>query len=441
MTIFLDVILIVIIIVFLWVLTVIIVDFVCDVDAEYAKISCDRPDTHSKRVVRKLLKRNKRTALDEYRIGAIYEHNIGEQNEARKHYANAINILREQTHEQEPEYNFIIDRIEDAIARQTEIDNIVGDLTVDIRDDLYDDFARDAAAIDGLRYIEFEINRLFPVDHTIDRDTNPLLVLDTIRENVSANARKTPQETPRAERIEQKIKWNVDPQNVHDSNVTSNLSELYNKLVKLNDVSGSSMTHINAEKYAIDAITSSPRHSADEKNAALTALQHVMTTNGNISSIRSPNKAVCERDVLSAICGRIKNDDNAKNSDELNIALTDALINCKENGKFVCTTGRVSRILTCIARLDKDPDLGVVNTRESLRNEAYKIAADVRDKKLSNITSELREKYDKNGDDEDVTNLVKLIQDDIRAEITAKMSDQMAEKDLKNVISESISSV
>ena len=85
-----------------------------------------------------------------------------------------------------------------------------------------------------------------------------------------------------------------------------------------------------------------------------------------------------EYDLLKEVWTRINSSSNKNNKDKLIESLEDQLVECSTGpGSTVCVAGRCSRVISSLALLDKDPNLGVLKTKEVLRNELLNEAAKV----------------------------------------------------------------
>ncbi len=77
---------------------------------------------------------------------------------------------------------------------------------------------------------------------------------------------------------------------------------------------------------------------------------------------------------------RIQTPVNNANRKNLELSLIDSLQDCVEKGSVVCPTGRNTRLMASFAYLDRDSKskgIGILKSKESLRNEILEASAKI----------------------------------------------------------------
>jgi len=164
-----------------------------------------------------------------------------------------------------------------------------------------------------------------------------------------------------------------DGQNVHDSQITSQMRELYNR------VRGT--RHENVRHDNIQTINGIIREKCKNPDLVLAGF-----TGGNISAL-----GVNDREVLETIWNRSYNKDNIgpypDNPDKTGTqVIQESIIDCLndtiERGNTVCTTGRVARILDGLTLVD--PISEGFKTRDMYKNEIFNMCARVLNEEIEN---------------------------------------------------------
>ena len=89
------------------------------------------------------------------------------------------------------------------------------------------------------------------------------------------------------------------------------------------------------------------------------------------------------------------------------------MLDCVEGNGLVCMAGRTSKYWQALARLDKDPDIGVLKSKQALKNEIYEKSAKIVNDYLSDASDELKLAYQKGNISEQVTELSNSIKEEI----------------------------
>tara|TARA_R110002033_G_scaffold57047_2_gene106036 strand:+ start:722 stop:1717 length:996 start_codon:yes stop_codon:yes gene_type:complete len=164
-------------------------------------------------------------------------------------------------------------------------------------------------------------------------------------------------------------KWRSDSQNVHDSNISVQISDQYKKLKQSNDL----------ENITIDL------------NQLMECLSYKVNPKV-MAAVRSSNhNNIPERLFIYEVWRRSLSKVNTKNADNIQTALITALNDCLENKQVVCSRGRVARIMGSLAVLD--PVFGDFKTKQVIRNEFMEKCGHVINKHVNSQSSELQKKY------------------------------------------------
>lgn len=316
--------------------------------------------------------RLKKSPLENYRIGNVYDFILKNPRKAHTYYVQAIRQSVNNTDDAE----FIHTRLRDRenINHEAEIDDVK-----------YDIF--------NLRELDNELKEL---------------------EDVLQKVYETKDET-----IEDKIKWKSDGQNVHDTNINDEIKRQYDYIAKCN--TDLYIWDINDIKNYISTTYSANANETEKQNIqpAIDTLDYICNAKANIMKL-----GVAERLFVSNVFTKIFNepDDNKRK-----ILMENFLLNLKESGGElvpVCVTGRVTRIMSSFAGADENnPELGILKSKPVIRNEILSKAADTRNKILDSCSTEQRKKYDNSCNDEETQNL----ETQIKYEITKRIHNDYSE--------------
>lgn len=205
-----------------------------------------------------------------------------------------------------------------------------------------------------------------------------------------------------------------DPQNVHDSNVNNQLLEKYNRLCELNGTRTVTMD---------DIINEAKRLKNNEK--IIQVLDTISANHIPISKLGD-----IEANIVCHVYQRAKTPD-------LKSAFFDALNDCHEKGNIVCSQGRVSRILSCLTKLDDDEILsGSLKTDDILKNEFMSKAHNILQTLLKNLNSDDKIRYDNNDPE---------IDERLRMDLSDRLRDEYSsiidEQKLNNLIMQAIAGI
>lgn len=267
-----------------------------------------------------------------YRLGVIYQHNLHDRHTADQFYKIALKTLNKELQENphpNNDYLFITDRIADN-AR------LAGNQGLQV-------------LANNVQNVGMQIQLQNPVGYVNQDDP-----INTKPTNSSILANN----------IERNKSFKSDSQNVHDSALTVFLREQYAKIKEYNQSEG-----IN---FSPEGFSPTPKDPAKVQriNFVLDTIKRNSTDTSLINGT--------EYDLLSQVWTRINSQSNEKNKEKLIESFEDQLNECATGtGSTVCVAGRCSHVISSLALLDKDPSLGVLKTKEVLRNELLDGAAKI----------------------------------------------------------------
>jgi len=271
-----------------------------------------------------------------YRLGVIHQHNLHDRFTADQFYKIALKTLKKELREnQHPnnDYLFITDRIADN-AR--------------------------LAGNQGLQALAMNVQN---VGMQIQLN-NPAVYVNQDDWFAQTTTLKPTNSSILANSIERNKSYKSDSQNVHDSALTEFLREQYAKIKEYNASEG-----IN---FSPEGFSPTPKDPAKAQRVSF-VLDTIKRNSSDTSLINGT-----EYDLLSQVWTRINSRSNAKNKEKLIESFEDQLNECATGpSATVCVAGRCSHVISSLALLDKDPSLGVLKTKEVLRNELLDGAAKI----------------------------------------------------------------
>lgn len=328
-------------------------------------------------------------AIDHYRVGAVYLLNAQNPQAAHRHFTEALNqIIEGQVDVREAP--FILNRIEDFHDRFVDI--------VDV-----DDLPIQRAL---MVYFNNQQNQL-----------NDVVLHKPIVE-VNNDDPEFKQKT-----LLSRQDWQSDSQNVHDSAIYAELKEQVLKVMvdnkKIKDI------QLHGYDEAVNWLRVRYKNDTDKLNDVNKAIM-VINNNYHLDSMRN----MYEKDILTAVWQRTFDPDNKDKAQQIREAMGDAVLDCVERGHVVCMSGRTSKVWQALARLDKDEEVGILKTKQALRNEIYQKAAKVVDDFVGengSASQALKESYNKSENTEQVKELIECMKtkiDNLYLEYKLYLPDQ-----------------
>jgi len=333
-------------------------------------------------------------AMDHYRIGTTYLINIQNPHQAFRHYQQALNEIiggRVDVY-QAP---FIIDRINDYTNFFTDFPEIE-DLPIQLAIAAYYD-----AKQNEIQNIPKQLHEI----NTNDPDFRSKILLNQQR-------------------------WYSDAQNVHDTAIYNSLENQFQYVRNAN----AQCPELQSKNYE-DAINWLRLNAGDDpvKKNKIDKVINIINNNYHV-----PNLGVNEQDIITQIWKRIHNPVNRERIGELREAFSDAILDCVEGDSIVCIDGRISKVWQALARLDQNPEIGVLKSKQVIRNEIFDRAAKIiSDYVGSNgvVSDSLKEAYMKNEDTEQVKEIVEVMKTKI-ADLQNEYRDKLPPDQLNLIIQE-----
>ena len=333
-------------------------------------------------------------AIDHYRLGTIYLLNRDNTHRAHHHFNQALGQIRNNQ--------------------------------VDIRDGLF--------ILDG---IDEYMGRF--MDHT-DLDDLPLqqaLLTQYNNMNTVINdvARRRPEIKSDDPEFVQKVlvnrqHWSSNSQNVHDSALYGELKHQLRQVQAENETLEDTGIHNYQEasnwvlmRFKDDA----PKYQKAKK------VFNILKNNYLIGGTN-----IREQEIIEAVWRRAYDPSNKSNINEIKQALADAVLDCVEGTTVVCLTGRTAKIWQSLARIDKDPTIGVLRSKQAMRNEIYERAAKIVDNyvgKSGSVSDGLKLAYQNAEKTGQVEELIETMRREI-GELSASYEGRLDDKQLALIISE-----
>jgi len=167
-----------------------------------------------------------------------------------------------------------------------------------------------------------------------------------------------------------------DPQNAHDVHVNKDIAATYNLL------SENERDFATTRREIADYISRSSL-SPNVKDKAMTTLERINSANRLIMVL---GDGANEQKVLSRVWGRTYANGNEGNSQLMKENIILALSDAVENGSVVCANGVCSRLLSSLIFLDKNKDVGKINTYEEIKNTIYEKSKKLIDNEIEIIS-------------------------------------------------------
>lgn len=316
-------------------------------------------------------------AIDHYRLGTVYLINARQPENAHRHFRHALDhVIEGKTNTLHA--NFIIDRIDDYK------DMFVEELDVD----------------------ELPIQQAILANFNIMNNT--FKNMERKKKEVKIDA-DDPEFTQKV--ILSRKDWQTDSQNVHDTAIYTELGNQLDFIVKEN----CKLKNIQMHTYPEISTWLKTKYRDDEKslnkvNKVLAHLNH----NYPVGSLHG----VHEQDIIVNVWRRAYDPRNKANFNAIRDSLADNVLDCVEMNISVCMAGRTAKIWSSLAHLDVNPNIGILRSKQAVRNEIYERCAKIVDEcvgKEGSASKQLREAYMADEQTEQVDELKECMIKDINA--------------------------
>lgn len=326
-------------------------------------------------------------AIDHYRIGTVYLLNANDHKGAHRHFTEALNQIIDGM-VNTAEAPFILNRIEDF----------------------------QQYFIDQMELEDLPIQRALYVNAQNNREQ-----IGAVKKKITEISKDDPEFKQKVLLSQQR--WQSDNQNVHDSAIFSELKNQYQKVKNEN----SQIKNIQLHDYNEAVNWLRTRYKNDQEKSI--QLEKVLSNIGNGYQI-GLFPGVNEKDIITAVWQRSFDPMNKDNATQIREAMGDAILDCVERGSVVCQTGRTTKMWQALARVDKDEEMGVLKTKQAVRNEIYQKAAKIVDDFVGengSASQMLKDAYNKGEDTEQVKELMECMHkkmDEMRKEYTTLIPPQ-----------------
>ncbi len=336
-------------------------------------------------------------AIDHYRIGVVQLFNAKQPAEAHQHFRQAL----EQIIEGNVDVNdggFILDRI----------------------DDFKDQFI-DFVDIDELPLQRALYTHLNQIHNEVEKYNN-------VRKETKINE-SDPEFTQKT--ILARQHWVSDSQNVHDNSI---FGELKGQIAQARN---ENIVIPNIELHTYRELCDWLKMKYEDNPSKLEKVHKVLRfTNENypIGALNNIN----EQDLLQTLWQRSYHPENRNNANIIRESIADNIIDCVEGSNVVCITGRASKLWSSLAHRDFNPDMGILQTRQSLRNEIYERCSKIVDDyigKNGSASEDLKAAYNRGENTEQVDEIIACIRSDMD-NIKPDYKDKMSLQQLNSIIEE-----
>jgi len=367
-----------------------------DEDAEkYYVKTINSFDENAKKALETILKKKTKTSIDYYMLGNINRFLKHNNAKAGEYYKTAIDKLMDELGRYNETYDIIEHKPthENAELNHVQAIQMVNDI---------DTFVNNRVENNENN----EINNLFREEF---RGFNGREIQDAILNSINEQQQnidysRTSKKKEVDKYINEHKKMRNDPQNVHDSHVNADLRKTFNKLKNENE----NRQYIDYEQNIINTISKLDNINKTKKDKAISTL-FKMYNNERIEALDTT-----ERDVVQNVWARINHPNNVGNRENLVNSFVESLI---DGSGDVCVGGRCGRVIGSLAKLDKDPDVGVTISKDMIRNEIFNHAGAIINDRLAKADPMVKNAYNEINPNEEQKAIIKPFLDNVKEQI------------------------
>ena len=162
-------------------------------------------------------------------------------------------------------------------------------------------------------------------------------------------------------------------QSVHDSAVTIDIKEQFNKIQE-NNMNGK----ISKNDYedCIKFIKNNVLKNNPDKVGGVNKYLDIVSQNNKVPTL---DNNIREQEFLTTVWRRINDPVNVKNQAALKEALLHNILDCvnPDEKSVVCIDGRVGKIFTTFATLDADSSVGNIRSKDQIKQDIYSLASSI----------------------------------------------------------------
>lgn len=207
-----------------------------------------------------------------------------------------------------------------------------------------------------------------------------------------------------------------DPQNVHDSQVNTDMKDIYERIRSSNT---SNKTDDEILEDINQVINTFPFTDKNKKSSAKN-ISNLMAS-GTIKTALGAS----EKQILIEVWKRINDPKNNSQRESLKQSFINALVDGVENGKNVCTLGRCNRMLGTLTLLDNDPEVSKpVKTTEILRNEVFGKAHHIITTILKDTPKEIADAYQNLDYSDEHAKSVEILENKLKTEVESILREE-----------------
>jgi hypothetical protein len=232
-----------------------------------------------------------------------------------------------------------------------------------------------------------------------------------------------------------------DAQNVHEPQVSHDISRIYSAIKVENDkedmITGGAENHQNIDIAAIrKEILTHPFTSEPARQRAISVLE-TMGKGGEVTALHDN-----EKNILINVWKRVHSSDNDDRRQFLKDAFMDSLSNGMEKNYYgdyamVCANGRCDRVINSLTLIDSNPEISKpVKTKEIMRNEVLAKSYTILQEELKRADTAVVRAYNGSTPESEITTEVQGQVDDfitrVKGKIETQVRDDYKESDVRD---------
>lgn len=181
-----------------------------------------------------------------------------------------------------------------------------------------------------------------------------------------------------------------DSQNVHDNGIQKDFANAITRLKRMNRFNRTNVSAHEIVPQVRNMVLEITGVDENERRRALNSIDDIGRVNSTISSAGG----MTECEILGLVWNRILSPDNGARRDDLERSLFDQLADATVDGKTVCATGRTTRVMQSLEKMDADENLVKLRPKWAMKEELAGMAGQVRGAVLSKFKRTEVEAYE-----------------------------------------------
>ena len=191
------------------------------------------------------------------------------------------------------------------------------------------------------------------------------------------------------EEKKKEIEWKIDTQNVHDHFINESLVKQFNSIEQQNIRESKSPASIYQIKQSLGSFLPSSEQIEYQPKIHKAGLMLDKIRENDQGLVRLHGRT--EEYFLGHVWTHLASQPNKA---EISKCFIQNLVDSWNKGSPVCVTGRITRVMSSFAHLDSDPRIGLLVTKEVVRNEIMEKVAKIRNEILQALPADQRKKYE-----------------------------------------------